>query len=139
MIAHCLHRIFGVSQKNIYTILGPAITHSHWSLSGILRYSNVLKTYPSTEKAATGYQNYKVIQKNFFDKINEIFGSKSMNGKSRILLLSPSGTTDAIASDGRILMTSPTSGTETLIKLLLRRMGLLGFAVGINDTDIISV
>lgn len=139
LIAHCLHRIFGIPQKNIYTILGPAITHSHWSLAGILRYSNVLKTYPNTEKAHTGYPESKQIQKNFFDTITEIFGSKNMNGTSRILLLSPSGTTDTITPDGRILITPPTSGTETLIKLLMRRMELLGFAIGVNDTEIIPI
>ncbi|NRH20812.1 hypothetical protein HOO68_02080 [Candidatus Gracilibacteria bacterium] len=137
LIAHCLHRIFGVPQKNIYTILGPAITHSHWNLSGILRYSNAIKTYPNTEKASTGYPESKRIQQNFFTKISEVFESKSFIKQSRIILLSPSGTTDRINLDGKIEMTKPTSGTETLIKLLVRRMGLLGFAIGINDTTII--
>jgi hypothetical protein len=55
LIAHCLHRIFGIPKENIYTIIGPAITHSQFSLAGILRFSNALKTSPDTPKADIGY------------------------------------------------------------------------------------
>lgn len=137
LIAHCLHRIFWIPQENIYTILGPAITHSHWSLAGILRYSNALKTYPNTDKANTGYSQSSMIQMNFFKHISKILNVNNTTRKSRIVLLSPSGTTDKMTSDGKILMQKPALGTETLIKFFIRRMGLLGFVVGINDTAII--
>lgn len=138
LIAHCLHRVLDVPQQDIYTILWPAITHSHWNMAGILRFSNAIKTYPDTPKAATGYEGSKAIQDNFIGKIDGIFKIKKQGEPSRILLLSPSGTTDKFTSDGDIVMSQPSRWTESLVKILLRRYNMLGFAIGVNDTEIIK-
>ncbi len=138
LIAHCLHRFLNVPQENIYTILWPAITHSHWSMAGIIRYSNLLKTYPDTPRAKTGYSHAKMIQENFLHTIRSIFSSENTTA-SRVLLLSPSGTTDKIIWDTKIIMSQPSSGSNVLVQMLMRRMNLHGFAMGVNDTSIIPV
>lgn len=139
LIAHCLNRVLHVPQQSIYTILWPVIPHSHWTMAGILRYSNALKTHPDTPKAATGHPGSKKIREDFLREIDSTFNVKTTTERaSRILLLSPSGTTDKITSDGRITMSQPSKGTGWLIKLLLKRFNMIGFAIGVNDTPIIQ-
>ena len=137
LIAHCLHRIFGIPQQDIYTIIGPAITHSHWNLSGITRVSNVVKTNASTERGNTGYSGTGQIRKNFFAKIISILESDRDRESPRIILLAPSGTTDRVTPDGTIDMKEPSKWTENLIRCLIDRFRLIGVAIGVNDTQII--
>lgn len=81
-------------------------------MAGILRYSNALKTHPDTPKAATGHPGSKKIREDFLREIDSTFNVKTTTERaSRILLLSPSGTTDKITSDGRITMSQPSKGT----------------------------
>ncbi len=137
LIAHCLHRIFGIPQQDIYTIIGPAITHSHWNLSGIRRFSNTIKTYPNTERADTGYSGAREIKKKFSHTITDILVSDTNRTSPKIILLAPSGTTDSVTPDGKIAMKEPQIWTEKLIARLLDGSNLTGYAVWINDTEII--
>lgn len=137
LIAHCLHRIFGIPQQDIYTIIGPAITHSHWNLSGIRRFSNTVKTYPNTERAVTGYIGAREIKKKFSRTIADILVSDTNHTSPKIVLLAPSGTTDSVTPDGKIGMKEPQIWTEKLIVRLLDGSNLTGYAIWVNDTEII--
>lgn len=128
LIAHCLHRIFKIPKENIYTIIGPAITHSQFSLAGILRFSNALKTSPDTPKADIGYEKIQEMRKVFFEEITEIVKKVNSTKFSRVFLLAPSGTTDQ-NSGANIIMSQPSGGTETLVRLLIRKLKLTGFAI----------
>ncbi len=136
LIAHCLHRIFGIPQSDIYTILGPAITHSKWTLSGILRFSNALKTMPNTDRAHTGYDGARKIKKNFSNAIKDTLDRDINRTSPRIILLAPSGTTDKI-SPASLGMIKPTIWTKRLVNSLLENQYVTGIAVGVNDTEII--
>lgn len=135
LIAHCLHRICGIPQRDIYTIIGPAITHSVWTLSGIRRFSNALKTMPNTDRAHTGYKGVW-IKKLFKDKLLNILDSDNNSRSPRIILLAPSGTTDKIFSD-EIRMVEPKLWTKRLVNSLLERESVTGIILGVNDTEII--
>lgn len=136
LIAHCLHRIFGIPKENIYTIIGPAITHSIFSLSGILRFSNAMKTAPDTLKAEIGYENIPKMRIEFLDAVMKLVKSENGTRFPRIFLLAPSGTTDENTGTN-IIMAQPSKGTLTLVRLLLKKLKLKGFVVGVNDVDMI--
>ena len=123
-----LPRIFKIPKENIYTIIGPAITHSQFSLAGILRFSNALKTSPDTPKADIGYEKIQEMRKVFFEEITEIVKKVNSTKFSRVFLLAPSGTTDQ-NSGANIIMSQPSGGTETLVRLLIRKLKLTGFAI----------
>ncbi len=136
LIAHCLHRIFGIPKDHIYTIVWPAITHGKFTLAAILHFSNVLKTSPDTPKAEIGYIGILEIRERFLIELQRIINCKSDNW-SRIFLLAPSGTTD-LYQDGKIIMQHPSKWTQALIAMILRRMKLSWFAVWVNDLSMIQ-
>lgn len=133
-LAFCFHHFLGIPKQQLYTLVWPAIMTAHADLAGIERFSNVITTWPDTEKANTGYPSEKIeiIRNNAIRKMIEIFSPKDSK-KGKVLFMAPSGTRDNVVHDWLVEMIPPSSWTEKLIDFLLGKMKLLWLPIWVND------
>ncbi len=138
LLAHCLHRIFGIPKDHIYTIFGPAITHSQFNRAGILKYSNWSKTVPDTDKAKTWSTQVKSIRIGFLKNTISIVQNENPSNFPRVFLLAPSGTTDIQNPDGTLSLVRPSIVTQKLIQEVFSdKLWLEVFCIWVNDLDVL--
>lgn len=126
-------KFLGISKKNRFTTLGPALTTENQYLSAISSQSNLLKCVPLTQRG-----NVPGID-DVISKINKGFTKRVMSClvSGNIVFYFPSGTTDKYdKKTGKISMVRPNDNALGFMSLMNRRAAIVN--VGMNDRELFA-
>ncbi len=120
IIAFFLEHSLGVNPERIFTLVWPSITTNEFTLAWALRFSNLIKTMPDTERGNTGYPHADQVCSKAIKKILQIMSTSAWN--RAFLLIAPSGTTDKFDSETwKINLARPSEGTLSIVERLAEK------------------
>ncbi len=131
LLAFCFHYVYGIPREQLYTMVGPAIFTNEFNFQVGRHFSNLIKTWPQTDRANTGYSNINNLRRN---ALKEILSILKQNGWLwKVVFLAPSATSDDL-TDGQIWLHPPSDSTVSLMERIAKGAHIL--PIGVNDTEI---
>lgn len=132
LLAFCFHYVYGIPKENLYTMVWPAIFTNEFTYQVARHFSNLIKTWPQSRNAQTGYPNAKKVSMQAVRKIIGIASSARLD-LPRVIFMAPSGTSDVMKGNS-IDMNPPNEVTKWFISTIAKRASIV--PIGMNDTSI---
>jgi 1-acyl-sn-glycerol-3-phosphate acyltransferase len=120
LLSYLIQAGYRFTREQIYVVAGPMIFSGSLEFSAMRRFANLIKTFPDTESANTGWDWIAKIRSNMVKRLLRILKTDTRNPLQKVVIICPSGTHDKLDIDGNYQMAKPSSTTPHMITSLWR-------------------
>jgi 1-acyl-sn-glycerol-3-phosphate acyltransferase len=139
LLAYLLQAWSGFTKEQLYVVAGPIIFSGSLEFSAMRRFANLIKTFPDTKSADTGWEWIVKVRADMVKKLLRILKPEKSTSQQKVVIICPSGTHDKRSSNGEYTMALPSRTTPHMITSLWRpQVGSKVIPLGIYGSPLLS-